>query len=51
VACYRAAIALDPKSAAAFRGLGDALAKMGRLAEADDAYRRAKEAERLAAGK
>jgi superkiller protein 3 len=43
VACYRRAIELDPNSAVVFRSLGDALTALGRLAEAQQAYRKAKQ--------
>src|SRR5262249_53143243 len=41
IACYRKAIALDPKDARAHYNLGNALADKGRLDEAIAAYKKA----------
>ncbi len=43
IACYRDAIALEPKSASAYAHLAAALARQGKLEEANDAYGRATE--------
>jgi superkiller protein 3 len=41
IACFRKAIALDPKNASAHTNLGIALQQRGKLAEAENAFRRA----------